>query len=126
MLTVFFVTFCRTFDEKNDVDNQGDDKKSLNTWGNGIYNADKEKHGINNQIPLNKLKSEFTDTELDALRLKQAKMKKCQTILREIFFNFLFIFVLFCVCYTNKSQQLFNYQHQISNTFASYQHVTSS
>ena len=32
MLAFFFVALCRSFDDKNDTENEGDDKKELNKW----------------------------------------------------------------------------------------------
>ena len=32
MLTFFFVTLFRKFDNKNEMDNEGDDMKGLNKW----------------------------------------------------------------------------------------------
>ncbi len=32
LLTLFFVTLCRSFDDKNDLENDGDNNEKLNEW----------------------------------------------------------------------------------------------
>ena len=31
-MALFFVTLCRSFDDKNDIDNEGDKNNELNNW----------------------------------------------------------------------------------------------
>ena len=38
MVAFFFVSLCRSFDEKNELESDGDDMKKLNDW-NGTLNV---------------------------------------------------------------------------------------
>ncbi len=67
----------------------------------------------------------FDIKDLKEAKLKQLKINKCHKILREIFFNMMFIWVLFVVCYSNRNQYSYNYKDLMKNSFSSYQKVTS-
>jgi len=79
---------------------------------------------------INKLKntsflfnSEFTEEKLEQFRIKQRKINKCEQILREAFFNAMFIWVLMVVCYANRNQMSYNYKYQIEKLFSGYKNV---
>ena len=65
----------------------------------------------------------FTNEHLEEARIRHKKIKKCHKILREIFFNAMFIWVLFVVSYSNQNENSFNYQHFLENTFTNYKQV---
>jgi hypothetical protein len=50
-------------------------------------------------------------------------MNKCQSILKEFSFNLIFLWILFMLCYSNKSQDAFNYQNQQEISFSGYETV---
>ena len=68
-------------------------------------------------------KSQYTNQELELAKLKRKKINKCQKIIREILFNFMFIWILFVVSYSNRNSSSFYYQSQIAKTFSVYSDV---
>ena len=58
------------------------------------------------------------------MRLKQTKRKTCKKILREIVFNFMFVGILFMICYSERNQAInFAYQNHVRNSFDSFKEV---
>lgn len=66
---------------------------------------------------------ELKDDDLAELKTKTHKIKQCHKILSDIIVNFMFIWILFVVCYGDKRQALFAYQNQIILSINSYQKV---
>ena len=65
----------------------------------------------------------YDHRRLDKAKLKQEKINKCQKILKEILFNFLFIWVLLALSYSNRNASAFYYQSSISTTFSGFKNV---
>jgi len=125
------------------MDNEGDDKEGLNKFNHSnedvlilikilnvffffkvIYNKIKLKYKkVEKSRPV--LGPMFDIKDLKEAKLKQLKINKCHKILREIFFNMMFIWVLFVVCYSNRNQYSYNYKDLMKNSFISYQKVNS-
>ena len=117
LVTMFLVIVCRKFENKNEMDNEGDDERSL-TKLNEVKNATKKR------FAWTKFNSEFTDEEMNRLRIKQMKIRQSERILRDIFFNLMFIWVLMVVCYANRNPKAYNYQQQIQTLFSDYKNVS--
>ena len=78
-----------------------------------------------NKHPSIKNHFQYPAQDLDDGKLKKEKIKKCQKILRELFFNSILIGVLFTVAYSNRNTNSFKYRSQTAQTFISYQDVTN-
>jgi hypothetical protein len=78
-----------------------------------------------NKNPSIKNHFQYPAQDVDDGKLKKEKIKKCQKILRELFFNSILIGVLFTVAYSNRNTNSFNYRFQTQQTFVSYQDVTN-
>ncbi len=144
MVTFIFVTLCRKFDDKNDLDNEGDKAKELNK-----YNAENEEvflvkikirysntcficHFSDLQISYkdkfnNSFKSventQLDEKERDETKKKLLRIKQCKKMLMEIITNFIFIGILFTFIYSTKNTNSFYYASQIQNSFSGYQGV---
>ena len=109
----------RSFSSKDELDSEERNKSELNTWHGS--NSDGEE--CFDHIPGSNMKPLFDESELNAAKLKQAKINKCHKILREIGFNAIFIWVLIVIAYTNRNRNSFNYQNKIKSEFSSYRKV---
>ena len=120
MVTFFLVSLFRSFDDKKELDNDDENQLNLNKWegSNDDYLNEKSKYLAGSFETQNLDKEKLIEE-----RLKQMKIKKCQKIIREIIFNFIFIWVLIVICYTNRNQNSFNYQNMIKNMFGGYKNV---
>ena len=78
---------------------------------------------VENSLPQSKIGPQLGMEDLDRAKIKQLKINKCHKILREIFFNIMFIWVLFVVCYSNRNQYSYNYKESIRHSFKSYEEV---
>ena len=107
MVTFFLVSLFRSFDDKKELDNDDENQQKLNKWegSNDDYLNEKSRYLVGSFVTQNLDKEKLIEE-----RLKQMKIKKCQKIIREIIFNFVFIWVLIVICYTNRNQNSFNYQ----------------
>ena len=112
------MTLFRSFDEKNDMDNDGDESNELNKWTDSNHDA---KTQIEHSPSI--AKSVNDDEKLLEAKLAQLKINKCEQILREIFFNGIFICVLLVITYFNRNLNSFNYQKQVKTSFSGYQQV---
>jgi hypothetical protein len=88
------------------------------------------KNNFINLKKINKMKdtsfvfnSETTEDKLEQFRIKQRKINKCEQILREAFFNAMFIWVLVVVCYANRNLMSYNYKNQVDKIFSGYKNV---
>ena len=68
-------------------------------------------------------KPQFTQENLNQFKLKQKKINKCHKIIKEILFNFMFIWVLFVNFYSSRNANSFNYYELILKNFNEYQNV---
>ena len=119
-MTLFLVTLFRKFNDKDEIDNDDDDNsKELNTWTNTHF--DSKNQSI---YHANNAKSIGDDCELQNAKIKQLKINKCHKILREIFFNLLFISALGLLSYSNRNLNMFNYQSHIAKSFVDYKKVS--
>ena len=115
------MTVFRSFTSKDDeLDGEGKGSKDgINKW-NGTYDDEAiENTTLSNTKPVN----EDENIELKKARLKQSKINKCHKILREIAFNFMFIWVLLVVAYVSRNSNAFNYQTRTRRTFGGYNDV---
>ncbi len=64
-------------------------------------------------------------TELEELKIKNKKQKLAKQILIEVFYNLIFLQVLFAVSYTNKDSNSYKYQKQVKSFFDSYKKVNN-
>ena len=118
-MAFFFVTVFRSFSDKDELDSEERNKNELNTWHGSKSDANK----CADHLPGSNMKPLFDENELNAAKLKQAKINKCHKILREIAFNAIFIWVLIVIAYTNRNTNSFNYQNNIKSEFSSFRQV---
>ena len=64
-----------------------------------------------------KVLTSLEQNELEELKIKAKKRTQAKKILTEVFYNFIFLQVLFAVAYTNKDSNSFNYQTQVKSFF---------
>jgi hypothetical protein len=65
----------------------------------------------NNNESLNK------EHELEKIKKRQLKRRKASRLFREIFFNSIFLWILFVVSYSNKDINSYNYKKSVSGLF---------
>ena len=112
------MTVFRSLTSKDELDSE-EDKDKLNKW-NGTYD---EETNENSDLSNRKTLNDHDRIELENAKLKQSKINKCHKILREIAFNFMFIWVLLVVAYISRNSNGFNYQKRTSKTFNGYKNV---
>jgi len=104
------------------MDNEGDE---LNEWNNANDPKQRENRTTTSKtayfIPLS-----FDKQEIENIKMKQIKAKKCKRILRQVLANCVFISVMLLNSYLNKSSGTFFYQNHIQNVFESYKDVIKS
>ena len=74
-------------------------------------------------MPQTKIGPQIDRDDFNRAKLKQFKLKKCHTILREIFFNIMFIWVLSVVCFSTRNQNSYFYKEQMTTSFLNYKIV---
>jgi hypothetical protein len=125
------------------MDNEGDDTKGLNKYDDTNVNVKKvffsqyltdlvifitsyfkiKELSVGNHLPQIKMGPQLSMEDFNKTKLKQLKINKCHKILREIFFNIMFIWTLFVICYSNRNQHSYNYKELIKHSFKSYEEV---
>ena len=123
MVAFFFVTVFRNDDDKNEMDDDGDDKSEINKW-KGSNEAEQGYEKLNNysiqESPT------LTAAEIEELKIKQRKRKKSKQLTREIVLNIIFLYVLFVACYSNRDDNAFSYNINLKSIFKDYSDVILS
>ncbi|CAF0973552.1 unnamed protein product, partial [Brachionus calyciflorus] len=117
LVALFFVLICRKYDESQDSQTDSDDNgESLNdmyTYSKFKYSSDEkiEKFGMSSDAQILKA------SELQAAREQRLREVKIWDAVREIVIYFIFLCVLFTVCYTNNGTTSYGYQAMIKKVF---------
>ena len=108
------------------MDNEGDE---LNEWNNANDPKQRENRTLKSKtayfIPPS-FYSHIDKQEIENIKMKQIKAKKCKRILRQVLANCVFMSVMLLNSYLNKSSGTFFYQNHIQNVFESYKDVIKS
>ena len=75
------------------------------------------------EIPIRRNITTLNKDEIENMKLAFKKRKLAKKILIEIFYNFMFLCILFLVAYTNKDSNSYDYQNQIKLLFQNYNEV---
>lgn len=112
------VTLFRNDDDKNEMDEDGDDKKEINKW-----NGPKEDNDPLNMTFCKSNGPRLTQIEIEQLKIKQTKRTKAKQLIREIVVNIVFVYVLFVACYSNRDETAFNYSTHLKTVFQDFDNV---
>ena len=150
-MTLFVVALFRSFDEKNEMDNDGDDKKEMHNYDaskykkvllefyrdmscyvkitrivryiNRKYNIFlSEKDIFTVEISLRN-STPLTGRQLEAMKLQREKTKRCHRILKEILFSCICIAALYLAIFMDKNNLAYNYEAHIRQSFSEYKKV---
>lgn len=83
---------------------------------------DENEHNFNNNFDKQNCAT-FSNAELSEIKLKQSKRKKSKQLLKEIIINFVFLYVLFVACYSNRDENYFTYAGHLKTIFNDYNDV---
>ncbi|XP_033105246.1 polycystic kidney disease protein 1-like 2 [Anneissia japonica] len=121
VIAVIFASVCKLqVQDSDDEDNEDDIPDELEenieqVDGQAVTNG---KHGredvkVNTNSPNKNLKKE----ELQHKRKQRLYEKKLDSILQEIFFHLIFVFVAFIICYAELDSNAHRYKYHLENTF---------
>ncbi|RNA25490.1 polycystin-1-like isoform X2, partial [Brachionus plicatilis] len=115
LVAFFFVIIFRKYDESLDNEQDPDDKgDSLNQ----LYDYSKFKHSSDQKMNANSSELKILkNVELEAARKRRLREVKVWDALREIVIYFVFLCILFSVCYTNNGSQPYQYQKMVKKIF---------
>ena len=112
------VTLFRNDDDKNEMDEDGDDKKEINKW-----NGSKEDTDPLDRTCCKSNGPRLTQIEIEQLKIKQTKRTKAKQLTREIVVNIIFVYVLFVACYSNRDEAAYNYSTHLKSLFQDFDNV---
>ena len=123
MVAFFFVTVFRNDDDKNEMDDDGDDKEEIHKF-KGAPAEEEGSEKLNNNYSRQEMPT-LTQIEIEELKIKQTKRKKSKKLTREIVLNIIFLYVLFVACYSNRDDNAFSYNTHLKSIFKEYNDVIS-